>query len=74
MNNKRLPALNGVSFAVREGEILGLAGVEGNGQSELIEVLTGLRKAGQGKVLLEERDVTNLPPRRAREQGMAHIP
>ena len=74
MNNKRLPALNGVSFAVREGEILGLAGVEGNGQSELIEVLTGLRKAGQGKVLLEERDVTNLPPRRAREQGLAHIP
>jgi ABC-type uncharacterized transport system ATPase subunit len=51
-SNRGLPALKGVSFTVRAGEIVGIAGVDGNGQSELIEALTGLRKATGGKILL----------------------
>ncbi len=74
LNNKRLPAVDDVSFTVRAGEILGLAGVEGNGQSELVEVLTGLRKAESGHVYLEQTEITNLPPRFNRESGIAHIP
>jgi len=73
-NNKRLPALRGVSLKVREGEILGLAGVEGNGQSELVEVLTGLRKIEQGLVLVDGKDVTNHLPRQVRAAGVGHIP
>jgi ABC-type uncharacterized transport system ATPase subunit len=68
------PALRGVSFALREGEILGIAGVAGNGQSELIEVLTGLRKATQGRVLVFGKDLTNRSPREFIEAGVAHIP
>jgi simple sugar transport system ATP-binding protein len=71
--NKRL---DGVSFEVRKGEILGIAGVEGNGQTELIEALAGLVPAGQlsGEVRLEGRDVTRLDARARREIGIAHIP
>ncbi len=74
LNDKGLPALKGVSFAIAEGEILGLAGVAGNGQKELVEVLTGLRKAERGKVLIRGVDVTNASPRRISELGVAHIP
>jgi simple sugar transport system ATP-binding protein len=74
LNNKQLPVLRGVSFSVRQGEILGLAGVEGNGQSELIEVLTGLRKADNGHISLDGTDITNRIPRLVREQGVGHIP
>ncbi|PIE35449.1 ABC transporter ATP-binding protein [candidate division KSB3 bacterium] len=73
-DNKKLPVLHGVSFTARAGEILGLAGVEGNGQSELIEVITGLRRADQGRVALDGVDITNLPPRTIKEHGMGHIP
>ncbi len=73
-NNKRLPALRGLALEVREGEILGIAGVEGNGQTELVEVLTGLRKAEKGKVMLAGADITNASPRRIRECGTGHIP
>jgi general nucleoside transport system ATP-binding protein len=73
-DNKGLPALRGVSFGVRQGEILGIAGVEGNGQTELVEVLTGLRKAQQGDVALSGAPITNLSPRLVREQGVGHIP
>ncbi len=74
MNNKRLLCLRGISLEVKAGEILGLAGVEGNGQTELVEVLTGLRKAEQGHAYIEGRDVTNLPPKQVRANGVAHIP
>ncbi|MBD3307998.1 ATP-binding cassette domain-containing protein [candidate division KSB3 bacterium] len=74
LDNKQLPILHGISLTVRAGEILGLAGVEGNGQSELIEVLTGLRKAEAGQVLIEGADVTNRIPRLVREHGIGHIP
>ena len=74
LNNKNLPALRNISFAVREGEILGIAGVEGNGQSELVEVLTGLRRAQSGQVKLNGRAITNFTPRMIREGGTGHIP
>jgi simple sugar transport system ATP-binding protein len=74
LNNKNLPALRDISFAVREGEILSIAGVEGNGQSELVEVLTGLRRAQSGQVELNGQVVTNFAPRMIRERGTGHIP
>ena len=67
-------AVNGVSFTVREKEILAIAGVQGNGQTELIEALTGLRKASAGHVTLNELDVTNQGPAKLFEAGVAHIP
>jgi simple sugar transport system ATP-binding protein len=74
IDNKELPALRGISFNVREGEILGIAGVEGNGQTELVEVLTGLRKAQSGAVELNGQVITNYSPRLIRERGTGHIP
>ena len=74
LDNKNLPALRDISFCVREGEILGIAGVEGNGQSELVEVLTGLRRAQNGQVKLYDQVITNFTPRRIREGGTGHIP
>jgi simple sugar transport system ATP-binding protein len=66
--------VDGVSFEVRRGEILGIAGVQGNGQTELVEVLTGLREAEYGHVLFGDVDLTDASPRRVTEQGSAHIP
>jgi simple sugar transport system ATP-binding protein len=74
LNNKNLPALRGISFSVREREVLGIAGVEGNGQSELVEVLTGLRQAQSGQVALNGQVITNFTPRMIRERGTCHIP
>lgn len=74
LNDKRLPAVRDVSFAVREGEILGIAGVAGNGQRELVEVITGLRKATEGKVFILGEDVTNCSPGEIMEKSIAHIP
>jgi simple sugar transport system ATP-binding protein len=69
-----LAALRGVSFEVRTGEILGVAGVEGNGQSELVEVITGLRRATGGHVWLGDQEITNKTAREVRRAGVAHIP
>lgn len=69
-----LEAVRGVSFSVRAGEILGIAGVQGNGQTELAEALTGLRHIENGTVKLDGRDLTNRPPRAFTETGLAHIP
>ena len=66
--------LRGVDLFVREGEILGVAGVQGNGQTELVEVLTGLHRATSGTVRILGEDVTNAPPRRITELGVAHVP
>ncbi len=68
------PALRGVSFAIREGEILGIAGVSGNGQSELAETVTGLRQAASGRVLIFGSDYTNRPPVEIIRAGVAYIP
>ena len=67
-------SLHGVSFEVRSGEIVGVAGIEGNGQTELIEALAGLRKVSTGTVEFEGRNVTNMSARGAKELGIAHIP
>jgi ABC-type uncharacterized transport system ATPase subunit len=66
--------LRGVDLFVRAGEILGVAGVQGNGQTELVEVLTGLRPATGGAVHILGEDVTNATPRRITELGVAHVP
>jgi simple sugar transport system ATP-binding protein len=67
-------AVNGVSFDVRAGEIVGIAGIEGNGQTELIEALAGLTPASVGTVEFEGKNITNLSARRVKELGVAHIP
>jgi len=63
-----------VSFDLRQGEILGIAGVQGNGQTELVEALTGLRRALHGRIHLNGTDVTNHKPRMITETGAAHVP
>jgi ABC-type uncharacterized transport system ATPase subunit len=73
-NDKGLPALRNLSLQVRAGEILGIAGVAGNGQRELAEVITGLRKCTGGRVLVCDQVVSNQPARRAIDRGVAHIP
>ena len=73
-SDRGLPALRGVSFTVRRGEILGMAGVAGNGQREQVEVLTGLRRTERGRVRVLNRDMTNHSARQVFEAGVAHIP
>jgi len=73
VNNKGLPALKNISFLVRQGEILGLAGIAGNGQSELAEVITGLRSC-TGHILINGKEVANLPPGNSISLGVAHVP
>jgi len=73
-DDRGVPALNGLDLTVRCGEIVGVAGVEGNGQTELVEALTGLRKATAGTVSLQGLPITNVSPRRVREAGVSHIP
>ncbi len=68
------PALNGTSFEVRAGEVLGIAGVQGNGQTELVEVLTGLRPPTGGQVTINGQVVTGAAPRTITEQKVSHIP
>jgi general nucleoside transport system ATP-binding protein len=68
------PALRGVSFSVAPGEILAVAGVEGNGQPELEEVLFGLRAPEEGSLVLRDEDVTTLRPARRLDRGMALVP
>ena len=74
LNDRGLPALRGVSFDLFGGEILGVAGVSGNGQYELAEALTGLRKSTKGKVFLGKKDVTNCSAREMNDLNVAHIP
>lgn len=74
LDQRKLPAVNGVNLTVYGGEVLGIAGVDGNGQSELIEVLTGLRKAKEGKITLQGKDIYNKTPKQISDTGMGHIP
>ncbi|WP_346877834.1 ABC transporter ATP-binding protein [Clostridium sp. UBA5712] len=74
-NDQRgIPAVKNVSFTVNGGEILGIAGVDGNGQTELLEVLTGLRKGHNGKILLNGKDLYGKSPREIIDSGIGHIP
>ena len=68
------PLVNNVSFNVRRGEIVCIAGIDGNGQSELVYALTGLMKAESGKVYLGEKDISHLSIRERNLSGMSHIP
>ncbi len=74
LNQHKYPVLKDISLSVREGQILGIAGVEGNGQTELVEVIAGLRPISSGKMYLYEKDITGLNPRKIRELHIAHIP
>ncbi len=67
-------AVRGVSFQVRAGEVLGVAGVQGNGQTELVEALTGLRPVQAGRMQVLDNAITHASPRRILEQGVAHVP
>lgn len=69
------PALRRVTFQVHASEIVGVAGVQGNGQTELVEAITGLRKVNEGRILINGHDLTNASPRRITEVGeICHIP
>jgi ABC-type uncharacterized transport system ATPase subunit len=71
---KGTTVLSGIDLTVRAGEVLGIAGVQGNGQTELVEVVTGLRRASAGVVKVCGSDTTNRSPRQVRDLGVAHIP
>lgn len=66
--------VDAVSFDVRAGEVVGIAGVQGNGQTELVETLTGLRATNSGEVRLGDTDISEFSPRARHRMGMAHIP
>ncbi|MCR6545588.1 ABC transporter ATP-binding protein [Dehalobacterium formicoaceticum] len=74
LNDKGLPGLIDISLQINGGEIIGVAGVAGNGQRELAEVLTGLRSIYQGKIMLDGQDYTGKLPRDFIKAGIAHVP
>lgn len=74
IDDRGIPALNKINFHIRAGEIVGIAGVDGNGQKELVEVLTGLRKSTSGSIILNGKEITGLSPRKITESGVGHIP
>lgn len=73
-DNRGLDAVKGLSLKLNKGEVLGIAGVDGNGQKELLEALTGLRKIESGKVTMNGKDVTNLSPKEIIDSGINNIP
>ncbi len=74
MGDRGAEALRGVNLDVRAGEIVGLAGVSGNGQRELAQCLSGLRKATSGRIIVDDRDMTNASLRQIMDAGLAYIP
>ena len=74
LDDRNLPACRSVSLEVKAGEIVGLAGVDGNGQSELIDALTGLRKVSSGQIMVRGKDVTSAGARECLDLGVGHIP
>lgn len=72
--NRGLEAVKNLSLEVHAGEVLGIAGIDGNGQSELLQALTGLRKVESGKIYLDDDDITNKKPRQITESGVGHVP
>lgn len=73
-DNRGLMAVNGISLSVKAGEILGIAAIEGNGQSELVEAITGLRPIERGTVKIQDRKINGMTPGQIRDMGLAHIP
>lgn len=74
LNDSKTPVVHDVSLEVRAGEVLGIAGVQGNGQTELVEALTGLRPVQGGRVLIDSQETTHASPRGIFELGVAHVP
>ena len=74
MDDRGNVAVQGVSFQVRAGEVLGVAGVQGNGQTELVQALTGLRQPVAGEMHILDADVAGASPRQVLERGVAHVP
>jgi len=74
VNDVGIPALKGVNLNVNVSEILGIAGVQGNGQTELVEVITGLRKATEGKIILGNENITGISPKDRLKMGISYIP
>ena len=74
LNNRGMRALNEISFNLKSGEVLGIAGVEGNGQSELVEVLTGLREKTVGKFFVNGVEASGKSPSEIRKLGIGHVP
>ncbi|CAN5192328.1 ABC transporter ATP-binding protein [soil metagenome] len=74
LNERDEPAVDGVDFVVRENEVVGIAGVHGNGQTELVEALTGLRMAASGKVSFLGKDITKATSRERHRLGIGHVP
>ncbi len=73
-DDRGLPAVDGLSLSVRAGEIVALAGVQGNGQTELVEAIAGMRPVESGSIRLRGRDVTNATPREVLDAGLGHVP
>ena len=73
-SQKETSKIRGLSLHVNQGEIVGIAGIDGNGQSELIEAITGLRPVEKGHIFLNGKEITNQSPKKVREAGLAHIP
>lgn len=73
-DSRGVKAVKGLNLSVRAGEIVGIAGVDGNGQSELIEAITGLRKAEAGSIKVNGKEIENKKPRKISEAGVGHIP
>jgi ABC-type uncharacterized transport system ATPase subunit len=74
LNNSGVQAIKDLSLVVSKGEILGIAGVDGNGQSEMAEIVSGLRKIQSGQVVIDGRDIMGMSPKQIREWGLAYIP
>jgi ABC-type uncharacterized transport system ATPase subunit len=74
LDEREHPAVNGVSFQVRAGEIVGIAGVQGNGQTELVRALTGMLSPASGSIKVSGEDVTGDSPRAMHKRGVAHVP
>ena len=66
--------MKNLSLDVRAGEVVGIAGIDGNGQTELIQALAGLTKVENGSIHLNEKEITNRKPREITEMGVAHVP
>lgn len=72
--NRGIPAVKNLSLEVRRGEIVGIAGIDGNGQSELVQAITGLRKVKAGSITIKGQDVTKLSSRKITELSVGHVP
>lgn len=72
--NRGIPAVKNLSLDVRAGEIVGIAGIDGNGQSELIQAITGLRKIKSGEIFIKGENVANQSPRKITEMQVSHVP